>query len=292
MYLYMGNEQLGNASSPPSGGEWQFLNKAFPAMNQEMRGEAAREQSAHKRIGSYVNKLADRILDPEQKRGDDWHRRFNEKYYGMVQQATVIKPENLERAAKDELRLEQHIGYDLGHGRLGITPEAVEQKSAEILSNQKESLRQWYDYLTSRDSSDVAFDPWFRYYAFRGATTLGKLDKETGKFQKREQNTAAPFPEVNREALSLMYDILKPGINPQNGKLDQSKIPADCSDALKAAAVSGSFGNFYAAAAAELGKNTEVAQTFEGEWRKYAQSRNEADVKALYDGIHGKNTGW
>ena len=38
-------------------------------------------------------------------------------------------------------------------------------------------------------------------------TELGRYDKETKKFFKRDETTIAPFPEINREALAMMYDV-------------------------------------------------------------------------------------
>ena len=54
---------------------------------------------------------------------------------------------------------------------------------------------------------------WEKYWVFQGLQTLGKYDKETGKFSKRDKTTVYPFPQVEREyiftTLKLMEDFLK-----------------------------------------------------------------------------------
>ncbi len=54
-------------------------------------------------------------------------------------------------------------------------------------------------------------------------TELGRYDKETKKFFKRDETTIAPFPEINREALAMMYDVLSRALD-QNGKVDFTEV--------------------------------------------------------------------
>ena len=39
-------------------------------------------------------------------------------------------------------------------------------------------------------------------------TKLGTYDKDKSEFQKRSRDTTAPYPELNREALAYVYDVL------------------------------------------------------------------------------------
>ena len=49
----------------------------------------------------------------------------------------------------------------------------LKHKSKVIIENQRNSLKVWYDYLCSKENSDVSYPAWFRFYTFTGATTTG-----------------------------------------------------------------------------------------------------------------------
>jgi hypothetical protein len=80
-------------------------------------------------------------------------------------------------------------------------PEQWKREAAEtIISDQVERLDDWLNYLTSEDA-DI-YPIWSKYWAFKGVTKLGKYNKEKGEFEERSQNTAAPVPELNAQALA------------------------------------------------------------------------------------------
>lgn len=52
------------------------------------------------------------------------------------------------------------------------------------------------------------YPEWFKYYSFQGMLKLGSYDKKKESFNKRTSSTTNIFVDLNREALSLVYDNL------------------------------------------------------------------------------------
>ena len=54
---------------------------------------------------------------------------------------------------------------------------------------------------------------WEKYWVFQGIVGLGKYNKETHKFSKRDESTVYAFPNLDREAvfntLKLMEEYIK-----------------------------------------------------------------------------------
>lgn len=79
------------------------------------------------------------------------------------------------------------------------------QEIERILSEQKQSLEQWIDYL---GDETALYDPALKYWVFRSVTGLQNFHKEKWKFEKRSKGTTAAFPELNREALAQTIDSM------------------------------------------------------------------------------------
>ena len=69
------------------------------------------------------------------------------------------------------------------------------------------------DWILLYDEESKSYEMWEKYWVFQGLQSLGKYDKETSKFSKRDKTTVYPFPSVEREyiftTLKLMEDFLK-----------------------------------------------------------------------------------
>jgi len=68
-------------------------------------------------------------------------------------------------------------------------------------------MRTWLEYLTSEEATHVSAT--FRYWAFAEMLKLGSFDEERKAFNKRTENTAASFPELDQQTLSLVFDEIE-----------------------------------------------------------------------------------
>ncbi len=66
------------------------------------------------------------------------------------------------------------------------------------IEDQKLTLDKWIDYFLY-DEEGKSLEMWEKYWVFQGLQSLGKYDKETKKFAKREDITVYPFPPVEEE---------------------------------------------------------------------------------------------
>ena len=192
-------------------------------------------------------------------------------YYDLY----VIKPENIpDTYFQNQVRLARERGY----GNIELTEEDKMQKTEEVIDDQKKSLDKWIEYFLY-DEESKSYEMWEKYWVFQGLQNLGKYDKETGKFSKRDKTTVYPFPPVEREyiftTLKLMEDFLK-----------DKKSEEDIKQAL-------STGNFkllyeYVIKQSFL-KGEHQSNSTDGKWIKYEQGSN---YNILRDSLQGYYTGW
>ena len=192
-------------------------------------------------------------------------------YYDLY----VIKPENIPDAYfQNQVRLARERGY----GNIKLTEEDKRRMTEEVIDDQKKSLDKWIEYFLY-DEESKSYGMWEKYWVFQGLQNLGKYDKETGKFSKRDKSTVYPFPPVEREyiftTLKLMEDFLK-----------DKKSEEDIKQAL-------STGNFkllyeYVIKQSFL-KGEHQSNNSDGKWIKYEQG---SDYNILRDSLQGYYTGW
>ena len=192
-------------------------------------------------------------------------------YYDLY----VIKPENIPDAYfQNQVRLARERGY----GNIKLTEEDKRRMTEEVIDDQKKSLDKWIEYFLY-DEESKSYEMWEKYWVFQGLQNLGKYDKETGKFNKRDKTTVYPFPPVEREyiftTLKLMEDFLK-----------DKKSEEDIKQAL-------STGNFkllyeYVIKQSFL-KGEHQSNNSDGKWIKYEQG---SDYNILRDSLQGYYTGW
>ena len=192
-------------------------------------------------------------------------------YYDLY----VIKPENIpESYFQNQIRLARERGY----GNIELTEEDKRGMTEEVIDDQKKSLDKWIEYFLY-DEESKSYEMWEKYWVFQGLQNLGKYDKETGKFNKRDKTTVYPFPPVEREyiftTLKLMEDFLK-----------DKKSEEDIKQAL-------STGNFkllyeYVIKQSFL-KGEHQSNSDDGKWIKYEQG---SDYNILRDSLQGYYTGW
>ena len=215
-----------------------------------------------------LEELHNKVSETKSVNGEKLLKSF---YYDLY----VIKPENIPDAYfQNQVRLARERGY----GNIELTEEDKRRMTEEVIDDQRKSLDKWIEYFLY-DEESKSYGMWEKYWVFQGLQNLGKYDKETGKFSKRDKSTVYPFPPVEREyiftTLKLMEDFLK-----------DKKSEEDIKQAL-------STGNFkllyeYVIRQSFL-KGEHQGNSTDGKWIKYEQG---SDYNILRNSLQGYYTGW
>ncbi len=215
-----------------------------------------------------LEELHNRVSETRSVNGEKLLKSF---YYDLY----VIKPENIPDAYfQNQVRLARERGY----GNIKLTEEDKRRMTEEVIDDQKKSLDKWIEYFLY-DEESKSYEMWEKYWVFQGLQTLGKYDKETGKFSKRDKTTVYPFPPVEREyiftTLKLMEDFLKD----KKGEED-----------IKQALSTGNFKLLYEYVIKQsFLKGEHQSNSADGKWIKYEQG---SDYNILRDSLQGYYTGW
>lgn len=215
-----------------------------------------------------LEELHNRVSETRSVNGEKLLKSF---YYDLY----VIKPENIpDTYFQNQVRLARERGY----GNIELTEEDKMRKTEEVIDDQKKTLDKWIEYFLY-DEESKSYEMWEKYWVFQGLQTLGKYDKETGKFSKRDKTTVYPFPPVEREyiftTLKLMEDFLKD----KKGEED-----------IKQALSTGNFKLLYEYVIKQsFLKGEHQSNSDDGKWIKYEQG---SDYNILRDSLQGYYTGW
>lgn len=192
--------------------------------------------------------------------------------------AHVIKAEDV---PESYFTLQQRIAREQGHGDVEITPDMKRQLIEAAQADQRGSLEKWVEYLGGDDGS---YPDWFKRYTWDSVLKLGAYDKEKAKFDRRDEHTVAPYPELNREALAYAYDTVKK-FHVLGEKVDDTKL----TQILK----EGSFGRLYAHAITEVTPDDpELRNRIEGSWTQFHQTTDPRTARRLSGSLQGHGTGW
>lgn len=107
--------------------------------------------------------------------------------------------------------LQRRIARERGYGDFELTDRQKEEDVKRLRADQKESLMRWSGYLRSKENGH-SYPDWFKVYVWESLKKMGEFDEEGGKFKKRTKSTVAPWPELNAEALSYVYDRVSEGV--------------------------------------------------------------------------------
>ena len=215
-----------------------------------------------------LEELHNKVSETKSVNGEKLLKSF---YYDLY----VIKPENIPDAYfQNQVRLARERGY----GNIELTEEDKRRMTEEVIDDQKKSLDKWIEYFLY-DEESKSYGMWEKYWVFQGLQNLGKYDKETGKFSKRDKSTVYPFPPVEREyiftTLKLMEDFLKD----KKGEED-----------IKQALSTGNFKLLYEYVIKQsFLKGEHQSNSDDGKWIKYEQG---SDYNILRDSLQGYYTGW
>ena len=215
-----------------------------------------------------LEELHNKVSETKSVNGEKLLKSF---YYDLY----VIKPENIPDAYfQNQVRLARERGY----GNIELTEEDKRRMTEEVIDDQKKSLDKWIEYFLY-DEESKSYEMWEKYWVFQGLQNLGKYDKETSKFSKRDKSTVYPFPPVEREyiftTLKLMEDFLKD----KKGEED-----------IKQALSTGNFKLLYEYVIKQsFLKGEHQSNSTDGKWIKYEQG---SDYNILRDSLQGYYTGW
>ena len=238
---------------------------------QEARTSQKVSGSPDKRVEAYLNRLSSIFKDPDPTQRQQHINVLKDKLYELF----VIEPKEFPESYFD---LQIRVAREQGHGDIEITPELRKQATEIIINDQKKSLDAWVDYL---GSSEAPYPNWFRYFAFRNIVKLSEYDKEKKEFRKRSKGTTALFPDINREALSNVYDQLHQ-VHETKEKLTDPELHKLFEQA--------NFAKLYAYAIEKATPaSQEQKETTKGKWVKYDQG---SDHKVLCQSLQGHGTGW
>ena len=252
------------------------LHNALEVERAAKRTEARTGEKFSQKPADRIQNYLDRFKEIIERKEPAKRERGVEALKQVLHDKFVIKPEEIPEGYYEN---QKRLAREHGHGEIEITEEARRQLAEVIITDQKGSLDNWVDYLSSEDAT---YPDWLKYYVFRSILNLGEYDKEKKQFTKRSKGTVKPFPDINREALAYVLDAIE--------KKYQGKIPAETDPEFKKYLDGENFAKLYAFAIDKVTPATESALTdTRGEWVKYRQGR---DHLPLVNSLQGHGTGW
>jgi len=241
-------------------------------------------QNPADRIQNYLDRLKDIIDPPELEGRPDFDRK--ERNISLLKNSLykqfVINPEEIPETYFENQR---RIAREQGHGDIEVSKEMREQLTEVIIADQKSTLDNWIDYLSSRDAT---YPDWLKYYAFRSVLGMGEFDKEKKQFTKRSKGTVKPFPDLNREALAYVLDAVekkykKEQIIPESSDEEERKK-------FEKLLQGENFAKLYAWAIEKVTPASVDQLTItNGQWVKYGRN---SDHMLLVESLQGHGTGW
>ena len=216
-----------------------------------------RLEKIHKRVSESKNKSDEKLL-----------KGF---YYDLY----VIKPEDIpESYFQNQVKRARERGY----GNIELTNEDKKRMTDQVIEDQKHSLDKWIEYFLY-DEESKSYEMWEKYWVFQGLQNLGKYDKKTYKFSKRDKTTVYPFPPVEREFIFTTLHLMEDYIKDKKGD-----------EEIKSALGSGNFKMLYEYVIKQsMLKDKLQSNTISGKWVKYEQG---SDYNILRDSLQGYYTGW
>ena len=244
-----------------------FLNKLYREMHMsnEVMHKADPSDTPEEKIRKYISRLEHaHELSRKSEHSLELLKKF---YYDKY----LIK-----ELPESYINLQKEIAREEGYGDISVSDEMTEKMLNQVREDQKSTLDLWIDYFMSEDAM---YPTWFKVYAFKGMLGLSTFDKEKQEFGKRTAKTTAPFIDLNMEALSKVYDILKSEVGENNLTDEEIEILSKGE----------SFKKLYTYYLTNQDSKTINNDETEGIWIKYDMG---SDYIPLWESLQGKNTGW
>ena len=233
------------------------ISKEYDKKRERLLNYFNKLEKIHKRVSESKNKSDEKLL-----------KGF---YYDLY----VIKPEDIpESYFQNQVKLARERGY----GNIRLTNEDKKRMTDQVIEDQKHSLDKWIEYFLY-DEESKSYEMWEKYWVFQGLQNLGKYDKKTYKFSKRDKTTVYPFPPVEREFIFTTLHLMEDYIKDKKGD-----------EEIKSALGSGNFKILYEYVIKQsMLKDKLQSNTTSGKWVKYEQG---SDYNILRDSLQGYYTGW
>ncbi|MDP3999154.1 MAG: hypothetical protein Q8P76_00995 [bacterium] len=248
------------------------------AKRTEKRTNEKVPQAPEARIQNYLNRFKEIIdrKDPEKR------ERGLEAIKKVLYDKFVIQENEI---PESYFELQKRIAREQGHGEIEISKEQKDQLTEVVITDQRTTLDNWVDYLSSPDAT---YPDWLKYWTIRSILGIGEYDKEKKEFTKRSKSTTKPFLDINREALAYVLDAVSKKYGQQHTNLlnlnEQER--KDFESLLQGE----NFAKLYAWA---IEKTTvapqEALANTQGKWIKYNQGQ---DHMPLVQSLQGHGTGW
>lgn len=270
----------------------KFLKEKYPSLHASREAVSASRrakvstgesipQNPEDRIGNLLGRYEHFVFDPEKR------RRLRE----MVMNEYVR--ENKEKMAKGAAVVEERAARQLGIN-VHYGDEALEMRGDIAVEDLEKSLDQWINYFSDPNEP---YAPWFRYYAFRSILSLGRWDKDEGKFPKRSPGTNFLFPDIDRSALGYVQDMISAAYDNralENIQKAQRRMNVPENDVLTQREAREfarmSFADQYAEGIKQKGEITsEMKEETKGMWIAYRQG---SDPTELWKSLQNKGTSW
>ena len=184
-----------------------MISKVYVNLHNSQRvfNSSNKSDKKRERIIKYFNRLEEVHNKVSKTKSASAEKILKNFYYDLY----IIKPENIpESYFNNQIVLARERGY----GNITLTDKDKERMIKQVIDDQKGTLDKWIEYFLY-DEESKSYEMWEKYWVFQGLQTLGKYDKETYKFSKRDKTTVYPFPPVEREyiftTLKLMEDFIK-----------------------------------------------------------------------------------
>ena len=245
----------------------EFLNKLYREMyiSNEVMHKADPSDAPEERIRKYISRLEH--AHELSKKSEHSLKILKKFYYDKY----LIK-----ELPESYINLQNKIAREEGYGDIYVSDETKEKMLNQVREDQKSILDLWIDYFMSEDAM---YPTWFKVYAFKGMIGLSTFDKEKQEFGKRTDKTTTSFIDLNMEALSKVYDILKSEIGEDNLTDEEREILSNGEG----------FKKLYTYYLTNLDSKIMNNDETEGIWIKYDMG---SDYIPLWESLQGKNTGW
>ncbi|MFH1866972.1 MAG: hypothetical protein ABIJ81_02725 [Patescibacteria group bacterium] len=163
-----------------------------------------------------------------------------------------------------------------------------ERMQSMVITDQKIRLKTWFDYLTGEETRQVPAA--FRYWVLAEMLKLGSFDEGRKVFNRRTENTAASFPELDQQALARVLDEVQ---RKRQGEPLQLQVGDVASQAkFEKFLQNEDFGKLYAFALEyvnSLRLPSERLMITKGEWRQFSKGTPASELTQTLEGF---NTKW
>src|SRR3989344_5986278 len=236
-------------------------------------------EDADVRIQNYLDRLKEIFENPDTEKRERGILFLKQQLHEQF----IIKPEEIPEAYFESIKRKHR---EEGHGNIEIPDDYRRELAETLVTDQKRSLDNWIDYLSS---DGAKYPDYLKYFAVRSMLRMGRYDKKKKSFTERTGGTTAPFPDLNREALVIVLESFE-----RQAKGQQLKFGYDIQDDTRRQFIEflgkKNFIKLYALAVEEFKPIAEeLLKITEGEWRTYPCG---SDPKTLVESIAPYGTGW